>query len=288
MLRIHGDVKRLDYAPLVRDEVHNMAFDVMSDMHRRIFQEKLDIDAPSSRNIALPCQRLHAAEGRRRGVPRCDQDRDWTSSGYRRSSGGLQRSGPGALPADRLGQIDHTRRHGLPSTNWECHILTVEDPIEFVHTPKKSLINQREVGPHTQSFAAALRSALREDPDVILVGEMRDLETISLALTAAETGHLVFGTLHTSSAPKTVDRIIDAFPAGQQNQVRAMFSESLEAIVTQTLCKKKGGGRMAACEILVGVPAVRNLSRAKIHQILVHADRQRLGSRRSTWRWISS
>jgi twitching motility protein PilT len=130
------------------------------------------------------------------------------------------------------------------------------------------LINQREVGPHTQSFATALRSALREDPDVILVGEMRDLETISLALTAAETGHLVFGTLHTSSAPKTVDRIIDAFPAGQQNQVRAMFSESLEAIVTQTLCKKKNGGRVAACEILVGVPAVRNLIReAKIHQI---------------------
>src|SRR6202008_770546 len=145
---------------------------------------------------------------------------------------------------------------------------TIEDPIEFVHASKKCLVNQREVGPHTDSFNAALRGALREDPDVILVGEMRDLETISLALTAAETGHLVFGTLHTSSAPNTGDRIIDASPGGQQNQARAMFSEPLEAIVTQTLCKKKGGGRIAACEILVGAPAVRNLIReGKIHQI---------------------
>src|SRR4051812_45501728 len=148
------------------------------------------------------------------------------------------------------------------------HILTIEDPIEFVHDSKKSLINQREVGPHTHSFSNALRSALREDPDVILIGEMRDLETIALALTAAETGHLVFGTLHTSSAPKTIDRIIDAFPAAQQAQIRTMLSESLEAVVAQTLLKKKGGGRIAACEILIGVPAVRNLIReGKLHQI---------------------
>jgi twitching motility protein PilT len=147
-------------------------------------------------------------------------------------------------------------------------IITIEDPIEFVHESRKALINQREVGLHTQSFANALRGALREDPDVILVGEMRDLETISLALTAAETGQLVFATLHTSSAPKTVDRIIDAFPTEQQNQVRTMFSESLVAIMTQSLCKKRGGGRIAACEILMGVPAVRNLIReAKIHQL---------------------
>jgi len=152
---------------------------------------------------------------------------------------------------------------------WDAHILTVEDPIEFVHPPKRCLVNQREVGPHTASFTNALRSALREDPDVILIGEMRDLETISLALTAAETGHLVFGTLHTSSAPKTIDRIIDVFPAGQQAQIRTMLSESLEAVVAQTLVKKKGGGgRVAACEILVGVPAVRNLIReGKLHQI---------------------
>jgi twitching motility protein PilT len=151
---------------------------------------------------------------------------------------------------------------------WSAHILTVEDPIEFVHPPKRCLVNQREVGPHTDSFSAALKSALREDPDVILVGEMRDLETISLALTAAETGHLVFGTLHTSSAPKTVDRIIDVFPAGQQGQIRTMLSESLEAVVAQSLLKKKGGGRIAACEILTGTPAVRNLIREnKLHQI---------------------
>ncbi|MCB0336048.1 MAG: Flp pilus assembly complex ATPase component TadA, partial [Bdellovibrionales bacterium] len=148
------------------------------------------------------------------------------------------------------------------------HILTVEDPIEFVHKTKKCLVNQREVGPHTKSFASALKAALREDPDYILVGEMRDLETIQLALTAAETGHMVFGTLHTSSAPKTVDRIIDVFPPAQQAQVRAMLSESLEAVVTQTLCKKTGGGRVAALEIMVGTTAVRNLIReGKIHQI---------------------
>ena len=154
------------------------------------------------------------------------------------------------------------------NNTWDAHILTVEDPIEFVHHSKRCLVNQREIGPHTGSFANALKSALREDPDVILVGEMRDLETISLALTAAETGHLVFGTLHTSSAPKTIDRIIDVFPSGQQGQIRTMLSESLEAVVAQRLLKKKGGGRVAATEILVGVPAVRNLIReAKLHQI---------------------
>ena len=154
------------------------------------------------------------------------------------------------------------------NSNEDAHILTLEDPIEFVHQSKRCLVNQREVGPHTGSFSAALKSALREDPDVILVGEMRDLETISLALTAAETGHLVFGTLHTSSAPKTIDRIIDVFPSGQQGQIRTMLSESLEAVIAQKLLKKKGGGRVAAHEILVGIPAVRNLIReAKLHQI---------------------
>jgi twitching motility protein PilT len=142
------------------------------------------------------------------------------------------------------------------------HILTVEDPIEFVHESKKCLINQREVGPHTLSFANALRSALREDPDIILVGEMRDLETIRLAMTAAETGHLVFGTLHTSSAAKTVDRIIDVFPAAEKEMIRAMLSESLRAVISQTLCKTKDGtGRVAAHEIMIGTPAIRNLIR---------------------------
>ena len=142
------------------------------------------------------------------------------------------------------------------------HILTVEDPIEFVHEAKKCLINQREVGPHTLSFSNALRSALREDPDVILVGEMRDLETIRLALTAAETGHLVFGTLHTSSAAKTIDRIIDVFPAAEKEMIRAMLSESLRAVISQTLLKTKDGtGRVAAHEIMIGTPAIRNLIR---------------------------
>lgn len=148
------------------------------------------------------------------------------------------------------------------------HIITIEDPIEFVHKSKKCLVNQRELGVHTLSFANALKSALREDPDIVLVGEMRDLETIQLALTAAETGHLVFGTLHTSSAPKTIDRVIDAFPPAQQAQIRTQLSEALEAVITQTLLKKKAGGRAAALEIMIATTAVRNLIReAKLHQI---------------------
>src|SRR5690554_6848237 len=148
------------------------------------------------------------------------------------------------------------------------HVLTIEDPIEFVHESKKCLINQREVHRDTHGFAEALRSALREDPDVILVGEMRDLETIRLALTAAETGHLVFGTLHTSSAAKTIDRIVDVFPAAEKDMVRSMLSESLRAVISQTLLKKIGGGRVAAHEIMIGTPAIRNLIReGKIAQM---------------------
>jgi twitching motility protein PilT len=153
--------------------------------------------------------------------------------------------------------------------NEQAHILTIEDPIEFVHISNKCLINQRELGPHTHSFAAALRSALREDPDVILVGELRDLETIRLALTAAETGHLVFGTLHTASASKTIDRIIDVFPGDEKEMVRAMLSESLQAVISQTLLKNsEGTGRIAAHEIMLGTPAIRNLIReAKVAQM---------------------
>lgn len=153
--------------------------------------------------------------------------------------------------------------------NEYAHVLTIEDPIEFLHIPKKALINQREVGPHTRSFSAALRSALREDPDVVLVGELRDLETIRLALTAAETGHLVFGTLHTVSAAKTIDRIIDVFPAEEKEMVRAMLSESLQAVISQTLLKTiDGHGRIAAHEIMLGTPAIRNLIReAKVAQM---------------------
>ena len=148
------------------------------------------------------------------------------------------------------------------------HIITIEDPIEFVHESKRCLINQREVHRDTLGFSEALRSALREDPDVILVGEMRDLETIRLALTAAETGHLVFGTLHTSSAAKTIDRIVDVFPAAEKDMVRSMLSESLRAVISQTLMKKIGGGRIAAHEIMIGTPAIRNLIReGKIAQM---------------------
>jgi len=275
MLRIHGDIKRLEHAPLTKEEVHTMVFDVMNDFQRKTFQETLDIDFAydlgelARFRINVFVQRKGEAAAFRTipsqvitldglGMPPilkeiCDKER-----------GLVLVTGPtGSGKSTTLaGMIDYINERT------ETHILTVEDPIEFVHQSKKSLVNQREVGPHTKSFAAALRGALREDPDVILVGEMRDLETISLALTAAETGHLVFGTLHTSSAPKTVDRIIDVFPAAQQNQVRAMFSESIQAIVTQTLCKKKEGGRVAACEILIGTPACRNLIReAKIHQL---------------------
>jgi twitching motility protein PilT len=157
----------------------------------------------------------------------------------------------------------------LINTTRPDHILTIEDPVEFVHQNKMSLVNQREVGNHTKSFATALRAALREDPDVILVGEMRDLETISLGITAAETGHLVFGTLHTSSAAKTVDRIINAFPASEQEQIRAMLGESLRGVVAQQLLRKAdGSGRVAALEVMVGTPALGNMIReGKTHQI---------------------
>ena len=275
MLRIHGDIKRIEHPALSRDEVHTMAFDVMNDAQRRIFQEKLDIDfsfelgdiARFRVNVFLT-RRGEAAVFRvipsgivtldALGMPPILKDL------CGRERGLVLVTGPtGCGKSTTLAAMIHHI-----NDNEDVTIITIEDPIEFVHNSKKALVNQREVGLHTQSFANALRGALREDPDVILVGEMRDLETISLALTAAETGQLVFATLHTSSAPKSVDRIIDAFPTAQQNQVRTMFSESLQAVITQSLCKKKGGGRIAACEILIGVPAVRNLIReAKIHQL---------------------
>jgi twitching motility protein PilT len=275
MLRIHGDIKRIDHPTLSRDDVHKMAFDTMSDPQRRQFQEKLDIDfsfelgeiARFRVNVFLT-RRGEAAVFRvipseiatleELGMPPILKDV------CRRERGLVLVTGPtgcgkSTTLAAMVNHINETQ---------DLSIVTIEDPIEFVHASKKSLVNQREVGIHTQSFANALRGALREDPDVILVGEMRDLETIALALTAAETGQLVFATLHTSSAPKTVDRVIDAFPTAQQNQVRTMLSESLVAVITQTLCKRKAGGRIAALEILVGAPAVRNLIReGKIHQL---------------------
>jgi twitching motility protein PilT len=275
MLRIHGDVKRLEHAALTPEQAHDMIFDIMNDNQRRLFQEKRDLDFSFELGDVARF-RVNAFVQRKgeaavfRTIPTLVLTLDQLGmppvlTGLCKKERGLVLvTGPtGSGKSTTLaGMIDYI------NDNFESHVLTIEDPIEFVHKSKKSLVNQREVGAHTDSFAAALRGALREAPDVILVGEMRDLETISLALTAAETGHLVFGTLHTSSAPKTVDRIIDVFPSGQQNQVRSMFSESLEAVITQTLCKKKGGGRVAALEILIGTHAVRNLIReSKIHQI---------------------
>ena len=275
MLRIHGEIKRLDHAALSREEAHAMAFDVMNDEQRRTFDEKHDIDfsyelgdiARFRVNVFLT-RRGEAAVFRvipsqivtldELGLPPILKEICKKERGLVLLTGPTG-CGKSTTLASMIHHINETE---------DCSIITIEDPIEFVHTSKRALINQREVGIHTKSFANALRGALREDPDVILLGEMRDLETIALALTAAETGQLVFATLHTSSAPKSVDRVIDAFPTEQQNQVRTMFAESLQAIITQSLCKKVGGGRIAACEVLMGVPAVRNLIReGKIHQI---------------------
>jgi twitching motility protein PilT len=275
MLRIHGDMKRLEHPPLTPEEVHHMVFDIMSDSVRKTFQEKNDADFSFELgNIAR--FRVNGFRTRRgegavfRTIPSVVMTLDdlglppILKEIAEKEKGLVLVTGPtGSGKSTTLAAlIDHINE------TLEGHILTIEDPIEFVHSSKKCLINQREVGQHTESFDAALRGALREDPDVILVGEMRDLETIALALTAAETGHLVFGTLHTSSAPKTVDRVIDVFPATQQGQIRAMFAESIQAVITQTLLRKRAGGRIAALEILIGSPAVRNLIREnKIHQI---------------------
>ena len=258
MIRLHGDLKKLDHPPLTQDfEEHrecDFSFD-LGDIARfrvNVFVQGRGLGAVF-RTIPteiLPLEKL--------GMPPilrqlCDREK-----------GLILVTGPtGSGKSTTLaGMIDYL------NNTFEGHILTIEDPVEFVHKSKKCLVNQRELGVHTLSFANALRAALREDPDIILVGEMRDLDTIQLALTAAETGHLVFATLHTSSAPKTIDRIIDAFPPNQQAQVRAQLSETLEAVLTQTLLKKKSGGRIAAVEIMVGTTAVRNLIReGKLHQI---------------------
>ena len=246
MIRIDGDLKKLDYPAMTKEEVHALIYDIMNDAQRKTFEETHECDfsfelselARFRVNVfmqrkgeaavfrTIPTKILTLEE---LGMPPilkqlCEKEK-----------GLILVTGPtGSGKSTTLAaMVDYL------NSNFEGHILTVEDPIEFVHQSKKCLVNQRELGPHTHSFANALRSALREDPDIILVGEMRDLETIQLALTAAETGHIVFGTLHTSSAPKTVDRIIDVFPPAQQAQIRAQFAESIEAVITQTLLKKK-------------------------------------------------
>ncbi len=275
LLRVHGDVFRVDVPPLSAEETHQLIFDTMNDSQRRVFQEKLEVDFAFALDDELRFRVNAFVHHRGEGavfrtipskIPRfadlglppviralCEEEKGLVLVT------GPTGSGKSTTLAAMIDFLNETM---------QGHILTLEDPIEFVHKPKLALVNQREVGTNTHSFNNALRSALREDPDVILVGELRDLETISLALTAAETGHLVFATVHTASAAKTVDRLVDVFPPAQQAQVRAQLSESLLGVVTQMLLHKVGGGRQAALEILVATPAVRNLIReSKTHQI---------------------
>src|ERR1700752_1533975 len=269
MIRVHGDIRRINVPPLEHKDVHSMVYDIMSDGQRKFYEENLECDF----SFAVPNLarfRVNAFVQQRgaaavlRTIPskvltldelKCPKIFQQIADQPRGVVLGTGPTGSGKSTT-LAAMVNHKNE------TEEGHILTIEDPIEFVHESKKCLINQREVGPHTLSFANALRSALREDPDVILVGEMRDLETIRLALSGAETGHLVFGTLHTSSAAKTIDRIVDVFPAAEKEMVRAMLSESIRAVISQALLKTKdGSGRVAAHEIMVGTPAIRNLIR---------------------------
>jgi len=269
MIRVHGDVRRINLPPLDHTEVHAMVYDIMNDSQRKQFDEHLECDFSfdlpglarfrvnafnQDRGAAavlrtIPSRVLSLEELQ---APRVFADFSTRPRGLVLVTGPTGSGKSTTLAA----MVDHV------NNTLYGHILTIEDPIEFVHEPRKCVINQREVGPHTLSFSNALRSALREDPDVVLVGELRDLETIRLALTAAETGHLVFGTLHTSSAAKTIDRVVDVFPGAEKELVRAMLSESLVAVISQALLKlKDGSGRVAVHEIMVGTPAIRNLIR---------------------------
>ena len=268
MIRVDGDVRKVNLPALSHEDVHKMVYDIMNDKQRKDFEKDLESDF-SFEIKGLARFRVNAFNQNRgagavfRTIPSdiLTLEQLGAPEGFKNISsyprGLVLVTGPtGSGKSTTLAaMVDYKNR------NEYAHILTIEDPIEFVHESKRSLINQREVHRDTHSFSAALRSALREDPDVILVGEMRDLETIKLALEAAETGHLVFGTLHTSSAAKTIDRIVDVFPAAEKEMVRSMLSESLRAVISQTLLKKIGGGRVAAHEVMLGIPAIRNLIR---------------------------
>ncbi len=267
-IRVDGDVRKLNIPAFDAKDVNALVYDIMNDRQRKEYEENLEVDfsfevpnlarfrvnafnqnrGPAAVFRTIPSKILSLDD---LGCPEIFREISDTPRGLVLVTGPTGSGKSTTLAA----MVDYINKHK------HDHILTIEDPIEFVHDNHKCLINQREVHRDTLSFSAALRSALREDPDVILVGEMRDLETIRLAMTAAETGHLVFGTLHTTSAPKTIDRIIDVFPGEEKSMVRSMLSESLRAVISQTLIKKVGGGRIAAHEIMIGVPAIRNLIR---------------------------
>ena len=268
MIRVDGDIRRINVPPLDHKTVHGLIYDIMNDKQRKDYEEFYETDfsfeipglarfrvnaynqqrGASAAFRTIPTNILSLEE---LGCPAVFKEIADVPRGL------VLVTGPtGSGKSTTLAAVINYKNE-----NEFAHILTIEDPIEFVHESKKCLLNQREVHRDTLGFNEALRSALREDPDIILVGEMRDLETIRLALTAAETGHLVFGTLHTSSAAKTIDRVIDVFPAGEKSMVRSMLSESLRAVISQTLLKKVGGGRTAAWEIMIGNPAIRNLIR---------------------------
>jgi twitching motility protein PilT len=276
LMRLNGELTPVENQPLSRDGVHKMIYEILNDEQRRVFEEMRDLDFAievgemarfrvnvfNQRNGEAAVFRVIPTQIRtlqELGLP------DVVSTLAQKENGLVLVTGPtGSGKSTTLaGMID------LVNSTAKKHIITLEDPIEFIHKSKLSLVNQREIGPHSKSYAAALRAALREDPNVILVGEMRDLETISLALTAAETGHLVFGTLHTKSAPKTIDRIIDAFPPEQQQQVRVQLAEALQGVISQTLMPTKDKkGRVPALEIMVATIAIRNLIReSKTHQM---------------------
>lgn len=268
MIRVDGDVRRINLPPMDHKQVHSLVYDIMNDKQRKDYEEYLETDfsfeVPGVARFRVNAYNQNRGAGAVfRTIPSKVLTMDQLGMGqiFKQISetprGIILVTGPtGSGKSTTLAaMLDYINEHRYE------HILTIEDPIEFVHESKKCLVNQREVHRDTHSFNAALRSALREDPDIILVGELRDLETIKLALEAAETGHVVFGTLHTQSAAKTIDRIIDVFPAAEKAMVRSMLSESLQAVVSQTLLKKNGGGRVAAHEIMIGTPAIRNLIR---------------------------
>lgn len=273
LLRVDGEITRLSLPALTHKDVHAMLYDIMNEAQRRYYDTHLECDfsftepSDSANTARFRVNAFHQLRGAAAVIrtiaataPTLDQLASPALFGQLalKQAGLVLVTGPtGSGKSTTLAaMIDHINRHR------NAHIVTIEDPIEFVHQPQQSLINQREVGRHTMSFSAALRAALREDPDVIMVGELRDADSIRIALSAAETGHLVLGTLHTGSAVKSVDRIVDAFPGDEKNMVRSMLSESLQGVISQTLLpRREGGGRVAAYEIMLGTPAIRNLIR---------------------------